>query len=135
MPPVSADAWFWLGLVNARDAWSRDAQAAAEHAAERKIITTAEVLIEVLNALSGMGESMRLAGAQLVRGLMQMDETQVEPGSTESFPAGLALYEQRRDKQYSLVDCISMTTMRRLGIDEVLTGDHHFAQEGFSLLR
>jgi len=47
--------------------------------------------------------------------------------------AGLRLYEQRNDKGYSLVDCISMTTMRRYAILEVLTNDHHFMQEGFNV--
>ena len=38
------------------------------------------------------------------------------------------------DKQYSLVDCISMQTMRRHAITEVLTNDRHFEQEGFRAL-
>jgi len=44
------------------------------------------------------------------------------------------MYEERRDKGYSLVDCISMTTMRRHRILEVLTNDHHFMQEGFRVV-
>jgi predicted nucleic acid-binding protein len=44
------------------------------------------------------------------------------------------LYEERNDKGYSLVDCISMSTMRRVGISAVLTNDHHFTQEGFQVL-
>ncbi|MFN0095717.1 MAG: hypothetical protein ACKVVT_13190 [Dehalococcoidia bacterium] len=47
---------------------------------------------------------------------------------------GLALYEARLDKGYSLVDCISMVTMRELGITDVLSGDRHFAREGFTLI-
>ena len=58
----------------------------------------------------------------------------VQPQSRESFLAGLRLYEQRYDKGYSLVDCISMTTMRRHEISEVLTNDHHFTQEGFKVV-
>ena len=58
----------------------------------------------------------------------------VQPQSRESFLAGLRLYEQRNDKGYSLVDCISMTTMRRQGILEILTNDHHFRQEGFRVV-
>lgn len=54
--------------------------------------------------------------------------------SHESFVGGLGLYEKRLDQGYSLVDCISMTTMRRRGILEVLTSDRHFAQEGFRTL-
>jgi len=34
-------------------------------------------------------------------------------------------------KGYSLADCISMQTMRREGLTDVLTNDLHFEQEGF----
>jgi hypothetical protein len=44
----------------------------------------------------------------------------------------LALYQSRLDKGYSLTDCISMQTMRREGLTEVLTNDRHFEQEGFA---
>ena len=47
---------------------------------------------------------------------------------------GLVLYKDRPDKAYSLTDCISMQTMRCEGLTEVLTNDHHFTQEGFSIL-
>ena len=52
----------------------------------------------------------------------------------ELFLEGLTLYEARPDKEYSLTDCISMQTMRREGLTEVLTNDHHFTQEGFHIL-
>ena len=58
----------------------------------------------------------------------------VHPQSRASFLEGLRLYEQRYDKGYSLVDCISMTTMHERNISEVLTHDHHFTQEGFTPL-
>ena len=34
----------------------------------------------------------------------------------------------------SLTDCISFEAMRSEGINETLTGDHNFAQAGFTLL-
>ena len=47
---------------------------------------------------------------------------------------GLDVYASRTDKAYSLVDCISMNTMRQMGLAEVLTNDHYFTQEGFTIL-
>ena len=41
---------------------------------------------------------------------------------------------RRTDKDYSLIDCISMNACRQEGITEVLTNDHHFSQEGFTVL-
>jgi predicted nucleic acid-binding protein len=58
----------------------------------------------------------------------------VQPQSRATFLAGLALFEARPDKGYSLTDCVSMETMRQNGIREILTHDHHFTQEGFTIL-
>ena len=65
---------------------------------------------------------------------MRKRNVRVIPQSRESFLAGLELYVTRPDKGYSLTDCIAMQTMRREGITDVLTNDHHFAQEGFRVL-
>jgi len=58
----------------------------------------------------------------------------VLPQTRADFDAALALYEARADKEYSLTDCRSMLAMRPLGISDVLTNDHHFTQEGFTVL-
>jgi predicted nucleic acid-binding protein len=52
-------------------------------------------------------------------------------------PANLAItlaaipFRARADKGYSLTDWVSMRTMQRLGMTDVLTNDRHFEQEGF----
>ena len=56
------------------------------------------------------------------------------PQTRELFDAGLALYAARLDKGYSLTDCMSMVVCHDLGIEQVLSHDHHFAQEGFAVL-
>jgi predicted nucleic acid-binding protein len=66
-----------------------------------------------------------------VREILNDSGVEVVAQSHESFLAGLALYERRPDKQYSLVDCISMNVMRKRRIREILTNDRHFVQEGF----
>jgi predicted nucleic acid-binding protein len=45
-----------------------------------------------------------------------------------------SLYEARPDKGYSLSDCRSMLALSAHGVTEVLTNDHHFTQEGFTIL-
>ena len=57
----------------------------------------------------------------------------VLPQTHESFMQGLDFYASRADRAYSLVDCISMNTMRQMELTEVLTNDHHFTQEGFTI--
>jgi uncharacterized protein len=58
----------------------------------------------------------------------------VVPQTHDSFATGFDLYRTRPDKGYSLTDCISMQTMRREGLTEVLTNDRHFEQKGFRAL-
>jgi predicted nucleic acid-binding protein len=70
----------------------------------------------------------------LVRDILKDSGVEVIVQSHESFLVGLALYERCPDKQYSLVDCISMNAMRQKGIHEILTHDRHFSQEGFRRL-
>jgi len=41
-----------------------------------------------------------------------------------------AAAELRRDKAWSLTDCISLAVMEGKGISEALTGDRHFVQAG-----
>lgn len=45
--------------------------------------------------------------------------------------AALALVRVRLDKTYSLCDAVSFVLMRHYRIQEALTTDHHFEQEGF----
>jgi predicted nucleic acid-binding protein len=53
------------------------------------------------------------------------------PASEELFDRGAELFASRPDKSWSMVDCISFIVMRREGISDALTGDHHFVQAGF----
>ena len=48
--------------------------------------------------------------------------------------SGLERYEQRRDKSYSLQDCVAMNVMESEDIREILTSDHNFEQERFTIL-
>lgn len=69
-----------------------------------------------------------------MRDVLQDNEIIVIPHTYEIFLKGLALYESRPDKGYSLTDCISMATMREHNVTDVLTHDRHFTQEGFTVL-
>jgi len=70
----------------------------------------------------------------MVRKILESKTVAVVPQSHDSFLSGLALFEGRLDKGYSLTDCISMRTMYTMDIAQILTFDHHFRQEGFTVL-
>jgi predicted nucleic acid-binding protein len=99
-----------------------------------RLVTTDEVLVEFLTALAAAGEHARERAGGMVRAVLSHPDVEVIPQSRESFLRGLALYESRRDKDYSMTDCVSMDLMRERAISAVLTNDRHFAQEGFAIL-
>ena len=96
-------------------------------------VTTDEVLTEVL-AFCSSNEGLRKDATRVVRRILSAGTVRVIAQSREGFLDGLVLYEARPDKGYSLTDCISMQTMRREGLIDILTNDRHFEQEGFRAL-
>jgi uncharacterized protein len=135
MPPTAfADTFYWLALARPRDPWHTAARQWAAANSGMRIFTTDEVLTEFLNALSGTGPAGRAYAAAVVRDLRTDPSVIVLPQTRADFDAALALYETRLDKSYSLTDCRSMLAMRGQGISEALTNDHHFTQEGFTVL-
>jgi uncharacterized protein len=134
MRAVFADTCYWIAVLNPKDQLHDSAIQASEQLRDYRIITTEEVLTELLNYFSARGPHLRGAAARLVE-LMQADTAvHVLPQTREGFLSGLQLYRARPDKGYSLTDCISMLAMRRDGLNAVLTDDGHFSQEGFTCL-
>ena len=131
---VFADTLYWGAALHPNDQYRAQVISAREALGEVQLVTTDEVLTELLDGLAQRGTHLREAAARAVRRILDDRRVTVHPQSRESFLAGLRLYEQRNDKGYSLVDCISMTTMRRQGILEILTNDRHFIQEGFRVV-
>jgi len=133
MKAVFADSNYWITTVNPNDQWNEAAKKAKSLLGNVILITTDEVLTEFLTALS-RGEHLRKQAARMVHIIMENPNVKVVPQTRESFLKGLSFFEDRYDKEYSLTDCISMNVMKNESINEVLTNDHHFAQEGYSVL-
>jgi len=134
MKDVFADAVYWIAVARPKDSWHETAKKAREQVGTVRLVTTDEVLTEFLAALSKGGPKLRETAARMVRAMLSNANIKVVPQSRDSFQKGLTRYEDRSDKQYSLQDCISMNVMESESIREVLTNDHHFEQEGFSIL-
>jgi predicted nucleic acid-binding protein len=129
-----ADTFYWVALLNPRDASHTRVTSFASGLGSARLVTTDEVLTEVLNWFSSFGPRWRGEAATLVHDLRSDPDVDVLPQTRADFDAALALYEARPDKEYSLTDCRSMVALRALGVIEVLTNDHHFTQEGFTIL-
>ncbi len=135
MTHVFVDTSYWIARAHQRDQW-RDAAIAAYERLEDGIrfVTTDEVLTELLTAMSKLGTHLRVRTVEFVRGILSDPNIQVVEQTHGSFMDGMGRYASRIDKGYSLQDCISMNVMESEGITEVLTNDHHFEQEGFTIL-
>ncbi len=134
MRRVFADTFYWLALANPADQWRSLIREAIPHLGTLQIVTTEEVLIEFLTGMAGLGTFQRSLAVRMTHEILADLNTLLIPQTHNSFFAGLTLYESRLDKRYSLTDCISMQTCRNESIQEVLTNDHHFTQEGFTIL-
>ena len=134
MSAVFADTFYWIALAHVSDTFHERALHLTGIYSSRPFVTTDEVLTEFLNYFGEEPEPARRHAATTVRRLMRAPGIRIISQSRDSFLAGLAFYEKRSDKGYSLTDCISMHTMRQEGLTEVLTNDRHFEQEGFRAL-
>jgi uncharacterized protein len=134
MTALFADTFYWIALADFTDSTHERALALTAERATSPIVTTDEVLAEYLTFFSAAPAPMRREVAASVQGILSNPLIHVIPQSRASFLSGLDLYAARPDKGYSLTDCISMQTMRREGLTEVLTNDRHFEQEGFRAL-
>jgi uncharacterized protein len=131
---VFVDTFYWVALLVPGDQWRARAIAVTEQLGPVQMVTTQEVLTELLNFAAGAGPRTRQRVTAWIHGLPADPSVRMIVQSDASFQSGLELYQRRPDKSYSLTDCISMQTMRAQGITEVLTHDHHFQQEGFTVL-
>jgi predicted nucleic acid-binding protein len=136
MPPpaVFADTFYWVAVLSPRDPFHAQVLSWGRNRGTIRFVTTDEVLTEVLNWFSGAGPYWRGKAATFVHDVRNDPDVDVLPQTRADFDAALALYESRPDKGHSLTDCRSMLAMRVLGLTEALTNDHHFTQEGFTIL-
>ena len=134
MKKIFADASYWIALINPKDQWRKQVIEVSRSLSSTPIVTTDEVLIEVLNYFAEGGNETRRAAVMNVQEILLNRNVEVIPSSHESFTEGVSLYQARPDKGYSLTDCISMNIMRAYGLTNILTTDHHFTQEGFRIL-
>jgi predicted nucleic acid-binding protein len=128
MKVVFADTFYFVALLNPRDQHHTRAVEASRTLNDR-LVTTHWVLVELADAFSSI--PLRTHAAAFVVGLTANPAVEVVADPLVWYRAGLALYGNRSDKEWSLTDCISFAIMESRGIREALTGDHHFAQAGF----
>ena len=126
------DTWLLIASLDRDDEHHRQARRLGAMLAGAPLVTHDAVLTELLAFFSDGGAHLRRAAVDAVRRMRQ--EWIVLPAGRGLFDRALTRYEQRPDKEYSLVDCMSMVVMEERGITHVLTNDHHFSRAGFTVV-
>ncbi len=99
---------------------------------EEPIVTTKWILAELGSFLSKGTD--RALFANLIEKLLRHPHVRILSADDSSFKAGIALFNKRHDKDWSLIDCISFAIMQQLELTHALTADRHFQQAGNMLL-
>jgi predicted nucleic acid-binding protein len=131
MKRVFADTAYFIALVRKRDQLHRQASYFQKHP-PGKLLTTEWVLTEAGNRLAE--PPTREKFIWLLDKLRAQSGVEIVAVRDEHFQQGCDLYARRKDKDWSLTDCISFVIMREYGIDSALTSDEDFEQAGFKRL-
>jgi predicted nucleic acid-binding protein len=131
MSAVLADTAFSIAFLNPRDRHhARAVELMGDHPGP--IVTTQWVLAELGNYLSA--RSNRGLFVPFLRDLPSDPRFGIIAVEPRQFEAGCARFDARADKEWSIIDCISMAIMNERHLTKVLTWDHHFEQAGFTIL-
>ncbi len=100
MPPrtLFADTFYWIALIFPRDAFHAAVVSFSQTLGSVGLVTTDEVLAEVLSHFAGLGPDWRGNAATLVHDVRSDPDVDVLPQTRTDFDAALALYEARPDR-------------------------------------
>jgi uncharacterized protein len=130
MRRVYGDTSFFVALISDTDAHHELARELVVDPRVR-VYTSEFVLCEVANYFAKVG---RVKFLGFMTSMAAGRFGSITPATSRLYREGLVLYRARPDKDWSLTDCTSFVEMKRLGIRETLTNDHHFEQAGFGML-
>lgn len=100
-------------------------------ASKRQMVTTNYILSELVSLLTARSRFSRPEIVAIVNGVKRIRQLNIVHIDPVTDADAWAMLEQYTDKEWSLVDAASFVVMRRLGITDAFTTDHHFAQAGF----
>ena len=133
MSELFADTSGWGNLVDPTQAFHSLAagiyRAARQQA--RKLVTTNYILAELVALLTSPLRIPRPAAVAFLDGIRGSPYVEVVHVDPVLDGEAWRLLRSRLDKEWSLVDCASFVLMRRRGLLEALTTDHHYEQASF----
>ncbi len=131
MRRIFVDASFLVMLLLQTERRHEEAVRLQQELASCQLVTSADMVVEMLAFISRYDPRIRLEGVALAQRILSSDsQFELMYANEERLRAAVDLYAQRLDQNYSLADCLSMTLMEEQGITEVLTYDSDFHGEG-----
>jgi uncharacterized protein len=132
MSDVFLDTVGMIAIWDDTDQWHSAAKTAYANllCQARRLVTTHRVLCECGNASAR--RTYRQDVCELRKVLIQ-EALLIEPNEREVEQAWTA-FERAEAANAGIVDHVSFAVMRRLGITEAFTNDHHFTAAGFAIL-
>lgn len=129
MTQALADTYYWLALLNVNDpAHPKAVQAALPD----QLVVTWAIQLEVMDALCV--QKVRHLAMHFWHAIHGRPDIDLIPLDEHLLGRAVALFASRRDKDWSLTDCISFVVMQDRHITDALTADRHFEQAGFRTL-
>ena len=128
-----ADTRFFVAVIDPYDQHHTKAMRIEQTPGGKRLLTHEYVLGELLTHFSGEGARARAGADETVRSFRRSHE--VAESTPALFELALNRHTHRLEKAYSFVDGMSMVLVEHRGITHDLSNDHHFRQEGFTVVK
>ena len=130
---VFVDTGAWIALLSTSDTHHERAVEvlATLLASNRPLVTTQAVVLEVGD---GLAVPRRRQFAPAFREMLAAPSVEVVTLEYPVLEFAWNLFHERRDKEWSLTDCLSFFVMRQRELFDAFAHDHHFEQAGFRAL-
>lgn len=134
MNEIFVDASYWIAL---RSDTQKDHQRALElaravTAARRVLVTTYLTFAEIHASFTRLPKLRR----QVINDFTKSNVTRIVNPEVADYNGAFELLARFDDKSFSFCDAVSFALMKRLGLREALSFDHHFEQIGqFQILK
>jgi uncharacterized protein len=128
------DTSFIIALASRKDSNHKKALELSDFIKEKKIklMISEFIILEMCNSFAKA--NLKKNAIEIVDSIYQDPNIEIIKLSDKYFQYGLDLFRKAEDKNWSLIDCISIEIIREKGIKNVLTTDKHFFQAGFNIL-
>jgi len=134
MKSVFVDTSAWLALINKSDEFHEKAKLIRNTLIKDKIsfVMSDYIIVEIANCLSRI--SFRETAIKVIDFILNSEDIELIRVDEEIFEKAWGLYSRMIDKEWGFTDCTSFVIMRKRGIQEAFSTDHHFEQAGFKIL-